>query len=118
MIEYALDESADHRNAYQAFRTLAEFRNILADCGWQVIGIDPAPHPILAPSLGYMAYGQNPILKIVKQVHKIGIFRRYLTWRLRSYAQIVIRKHKPGFVRDSPLKLIRCQPFPHAKSVL
>ena len=118
MIEYALDESADHCNTYQSFRTLAEFRSILADCGWQVIGIDPVPHPNLAPSLGYLAYRQNPMLKIVKQVHRIGILRSYLTRRLHRYAQLIIKKHKPGFVRDSPLKLIRCQPIPPVKSVL
>ena len=67
MLEYALDSATDRqtyglKNAYQSFRTLAEWKSLLERSSFQIEKITPMPHPVFCPSHGYRAYSNGNVV--------------------------------------------------------
>lgn len=110
LIEYALDNPPDVKNEYQSFRTIYECCGCLSKCGWDVLSIEPVPHPLEAPSTGFLNYRKNPIVFLIEKLLRVFSMRSWIQSRLNHFATQTFLQYGVGTVANSPLKLICCQP--------
>jgi hypothetical protein len=113
MLEYALDSATDRqtyglKNAYQSFRTLAEWKSLLERSSFQIEKITPMPHPVFCPSHGYRAYSNGNVVKIGRRLSGLPLAGVFLGRLLRLHARNCISKTRSQNRTDnSPLKLIQ-----------
>ena len=110
MLEYALDETTKTNNAYQAFRKVDVWEKQLSKSGWEILSIEPVPHPGNAPSLGFQHYRRRIPVTLIGKFTKFRIFQTWSLSILNRYAEKSFKKFGLGSVASSPLKLICCQP--------
>ncbi len=110
MIEYALDAVTSSSNEYQALRTIEMWEWYLSTHGWQISDIEPLPHPKASPSVGFMHYSQNVLVRLLGKFSRRPFLNPLLQLFLTKYAQSVLRKYGIGCVNRSPLKLMLCTP--------
>jgi SAM-dependent methyltransferase len=115
LLEYALDSAADRRrfgggNSYQSLRTLADWVGAFDRAGLTVSKVIPAPHPVLNPTLGYLAYTRVPIVRLRRACTRVPVVRSWFNPLLKRAAEKTIRGFPPkmGSSAASPLKLICC----------
>ena len=123
MLEYALDSENDRSkfnagNGYQSFRTLNQWKAALLLVGLRMTEVIPAPHPILNPSDGYLAYTRSTLVRIRRRYNRIPLARYWFDPMLGILASRLSQTY-PVDLRSSPkspLKFIRCLPItPHSK---
>jgi SAM-dependent methyltransferase len=116
-LEYALEPATDRaafglgRN-YQSLRTLTDWRISLERAGFRISNVVPAPHPVLNPSPGYLAYTQARIVRLRGVCGSVPLVRSWFNPLLRRAAEKMIRGFPPTMqsAAESPLKLFLCVP--------
>ena len=110
MMEYAPDTALSSPNRYQAFRSIADWKECLAGSGWEIQSVEPVPHPLSAPSSGFMHFSQRPLVRLLKRLGAhTPVKPAHFGNLLNRYARKVLKTHGPGEVESSPLKLICCR---------
>lgn len=110
MMEYALDNAQRVSNKYQALRTIDQWENYLSIAGWNILVVEPVPHPVMAPSLGLLHFKKSIPVRLAGKIPKYRILTPYLIALLTKCARHNLKKHKMFKVKESPLKLITCTP--------
>ena len=95
-LEYATDEAVESPKAYQAMRSLPTWRDCLSKAGLAMVEAMPLPHPLEAPSPGYLAYMQAVENEQVSEPD------------LKAQACRFLDKFGIGSVDQSPFKLLHC----------
>jgi SAM-dependent methyltransferase len=114
LLEYALD-SADDRtpemrgSSYQAFRTHAEWIDLMSRRGLAHEGSFAVPHPKSSPSQGYRIYRRRPLVRIVRRLDLPRRAPGLSLPLLRGAATSVLSRGFPALPHPapSPLKLMR-----------
>jgi SAM-dependent methyltransferase len=116
MLEYALSDQVErpagmHRNDYQAFRTVEEWRMILARHSFSIAAISGVPHPLTFPSPGYRRYRRSFYSRAARLLLRLHVPAKFMLWNLQSYAaRMAVPVTIPSVeFQDSPLKLMVCQ---------
>ncbi len=115
LLEYAVDSTADRerlglKNSYQSFRTLAEWRTLLAQTAFKINDVLSVPHPLFSPSPGYSAYMQTPIARLRKRCGRLPLARHWYDPLLWRRAAKLIEEYPPASDANvsTPLKLLVC----------
>lgn len=111
LIEYALDNQVKKPTSYQAFRSMDRWINSLNQAGWKIHLSKPIPHPVLAPSKGYIHFRNSFMVNILQKLFGKNRLPRVNLKLLSTYAKFVQKKYGVYKVESSPLKLIICKPI-------
>ncbi len=116
MLEYALSDQVErpagmHRNDYQAFRTVEEWRAVLARHAFRMVEVSGVPHPLTFPSPGYRRYRRSLYSRVARLLLRLHVPPGFMLWNLQLYAaRMALPITIPSVeFQDSPLKLMVCQ---------
>ncbi len=120
MLEYSLDSThapnCFRRNEYQAFRRLDEWRSLLSAVDLEVVSCVGAPHPIAAPSKGYLEYANGYAVGFARLLSRFRFPILPIQSVLRWHAQRCLARSNDdmGCFESSPLRIMLCAPVAHA----
>lgn len=109
MMEYALDKPRVP-SRYQAFRSVDTWKRYLTINGWELSAIKPVPHPVEAPSVGFLRYQRRVLVRVLGKFAKTPVFRLLSAPMLKHLAELTFRKYGHGKVESSPLKVMTSVP--------
>jgi len=117
MIEYALDAPSE-RTAYQAFRTLATWRQALSASGWRLERAEPVAHPAAAPAPGFLRFRRRWLVRLLGRLARRRQTARAARTVLNSLGRRCQQRDRVAAVGASPLKLMVARPVQRVSAEL